>query len=57
MALTATDTPEVETETKTLLRNPLVTKASINRPNNTLSAIEVQIPPAGNYFHTLAATT
>lgn len=54
MALTATATPEVVTEIKKLLRNPLVTKASINRPNISLSAVEVKVPPGGDYFHTLA---
>ena len=54
MALTATATPEVEVEIKKLLRNPLVTKASINRSNISLSAIEVNVPPNGDYFHTLA---
>ena len=54
MALTATATPEVEIEIKKLLRNPVVTKASINRPNISLSAKEVKVPPGGDYFHTLA---
>ena len=37
-----------------LLRNPVVAKASINRPNITLAAIEVEVPPSNDYFHTFA---
>ena len=42
MAHTATATPDVEGDIKTLLRNPLTVKASINRPNITLNAHEVK---------------
>ena len=42
MALTATATPEVETDIKKLLRNPLTVKASINRLNIKLCALKVQ---------------
>ena len=34
--------PDVEGDIKTLLRNPLTVKASINRPNITLNAHEVK---------------
>ena len=49
MALTATATPDVEGDIKTLLRNPLTVKASINRPNITLNAHEVKTH-TDNYF-------
>lgn len=57
MALTATATPAVENDIKKLLRNPLVLRASINRPNITLSAQEVIMAPAGTpkkYCHIFA---
>lgn len=41
MALTATATPTLEDDIKTLLRNPLVSRVSVNRPNITLIAKEV----------------
>ena len=44
MALTAMVTPEVETEVNKLLRNHVVTKASINQPNISLSAKELKVP-------------
>ena len=54
MALTATSTPKVEDEIKKLLRNPMVAKASINRPNISLAATEIQMPPSSDYYHTFA---
>ena len=54
MALTATATPKVEDEIKKLLRNPMVTKASINRPNISLAATEIEMPPSSDYYHTFA---
>ena len=54
MALTATTTPEVENDIRKLLRNPVVTRVSINRPNITLSVTEVDVPASSDYFHTFA---
>ena len=44
MALTATATPKVEDDIRKLLRNPIVSKSSINGTNITLSATELVIP-------------
>ena len=41
MALTATATPSVEEDIKLLLRNPVINKSSMNRPNVTLSVEEL----------------
>lgn len=50
MALTATTTSNVEEDIKLLLRNPVTTKCSMNRPNVTLSVEELvhdkTLPPA-----------
>ena len=54
MALTATAIPKVENEIKKLLRNPMVTKASINRPNISIAATEIEMPPSSDYYHTFA---
>ena len=54
MALTATATPEVEKDIKKLLRDPLVTRASVNRPNILLSAKEVNVAPGSTYHSTFA---
>ena len=54
MALTATATPKVADEIKQLLRNPMVTKASINRPNISLAATEIEMPPSSDYYNTFA---
>ena len=54
MALTATATSKVENDIKKLLHNPVVTKASINRPNITLSATQVDVPSSSDYFHVFA---
>ena len=55
MALTATATPKVEDEIKKLLCNPVVSKASINRPNIFRSATELVIPHSSDYFHVFAS--
>ena len=47
-------TPEVEQDIKSLLRDPLVFRASINRYNVTLSAMEVDVQPDSTYFQTFA---
>ena len=39
MALTATATEKVEEDIKLLLRNPVTSKSSMNRPNVTLSVL------------------
>ena len=54
MALTATATPKVQDDIKKLLRNPVVTQASINRPNITLAATEVEVAQSSDYYHTFA---
>ena len=54
MALTTTATPKVEDDIKKLLRNPVVSKSSINRPNITLSATELVISPDSDYFQVFA---
>ena len=51
---TATATPKVEDDIKKLLRNPIVTHASINRPNITLAATEVEVAQSSDYYHTIA---
>ena len=55
MAPTATATPKVEEDIKKLLRNPVVSKASVNRSNVSLSATELVIPPSRDYFHVFAS--
>ena len=32
----------------------MVTKASINRPNISLAATEIEMPPSSDYYHTFA---
>ena len=41
IALTATLTPSVEQDVMSLLRNPIIKRASVNRPNITLNAEEM----------------
>ena len=53
MALTATATPKVQDDIKKLLRNPVVTQASINRSNITLAATEVEVAQSSDYTITL----
>ena len=55
MALTATATPKVEDTIKKLLRNPVVSKSSVNRPNITLSTTELVISPNSDYFQVFAS--
>ena len=41
MALTATATESVENDIKLLLRNPVISKSSVNRPNITQKVEEL----------------
>ena len=54
MCLTATATPTVEEDIKLLLRNPVVRKMSMNRPNVTLNVEEVKEDKSLNHAEQFA---
>ena len=54
MALTATASPTVEEDMKLLLRDPVVTKSSVNRPNVTLNVEEITSDKSLSYSEQFA---
>ena len=54
MALTATAPPTVEEDIKLLLRDPVVTKSSVNRPNVTLNVEEIMPDKSLSYSEQFA---
>ena len=54
MCLTATATPAVEEDIKLLLRNPVVQKKSMNRPNVTLNVEELKDDKSLNHAEQFA---